>query len=182
MASFATPSDLAMYYDIRQLRMNATDSGTPATDIDNDPVLLTLLARATEEILAHALAGKKYTEDELQALADSDTSGYYLVGLCCDLAFGYLMIRRGKSVTEVDRVAPNYKIAQLKLLQLADGSEIFPRIESDQHGDAGTPDIADLENRTTTPCKYTNRAFRRLLPSRPYGPFGANGGACGGNC
>lgn len=182
MPSFADPSDMVLFYDQRKLVQEVSDSGTPALDLDNNPVLLTLLARATEEILAHALAGKKYTEDELQALADSDTSGYYLVGLCCDLAFGYLMIRRGKSVTEVERVAPNYKIAQLKLLQLADGSEIFPRIESDEHGDAGTPATESLENRTTSPCKYTNRAFSRLLPSRPYGPFGSNNGACGGNC
>lgn len=182
MASFALPADLILYYDSRRVSQLVTDTGTPATDLDNNAVVLAMLARATEEILSHALKGKKYTEDELQELADSPTSGYFLVGLCCDLAYGYLVQRRGTGAADMDRQAPSFKTAQLKLLQLADGSEIFPRISSDEHGDAGTPSTVDLSAQITSTCKYTDRAFVRLLPSRPFGPFGSSGGACGGNC
>lgn len=180
MASFATPADMVTYYDERRLKGLLSDSGTPVTDLENNAILLALLARATEEILAHALRGKKYSEDELQALADSETSGFYLVSICCDLAYGYLVSRRGISTTDVDRQAPAFKGALARLNDLAEGIEVFPRIEGEQHPDAGTPRTSDLTNRTTTPCSYVNRAFRTLLPSRPINPFGT--GSCGGNC
>lgn len=178
MASFAAPSDLTTYYDLRRCQQLASDSGTPVADLTNNAVVLAMLARATEEILSHALKGKKYTEAELQELADSETSGFYLVALCCDLAYGYLVQRRGTGAADMERQAPAFKNAQLKLLQLADGSEIFPRISGDEHGDAGSPSIADLDNRTTSPFLYSGRAFRRLLPSRPTKGFD---GACGGS-
>jgi phage gp36-like protein len=178
MPSFAAPADLETYYDSRRISQLASDSGTPATDLANNAIVLAMLARATEEILSHALKGKKYTEDELQTLADSETGGFFLVGLCCDLAYGYLVQRRGTGAADMDRQAPAFKTAQLKLLQLADGSEIFPRIEDGQHGDAGTPDITGLDNRTTSPCdRYTSRAYVRLLPSRR--PNGRSSGSCG---
>lgn len=178
--AFATPADMVLFVDQRRLQQLVSDSGTPAADLDNNEILLALLARASEEVQAAALVGKRYTTEELQELADSGSNGYFLVGLVCDLAYGYLVQRRGTGAADMDRQAPAFKKALTTLERLKTGEYIFPLTNALSQEDAGTPDIADLTNRTTTPCSYTSRAFLRMLPSRP--TRGTSGGACGGNC
>ncbi len=177
--SFATPADMVLFVDQRRLQQLVSDSGTPAVDLDNNNILLALLARASEEVQAAALVGKRYTTEELQELADSGSNGYFLVGLVCDLAYGYLVQRRGTGAADMDRQAPAFNKALTTLERLKTGEYIFPLTNALSQEDAGTPDIADLSNRTTTPCgDYTSRAFIRLLPSRR--PNCSNGGLCGG--
>lgn len=175
--AFATPADMQLFADSRRLQQLVSDSGTPATDLDNNPVLLALLARASEEVLASALKGKRYTTAELQALADSGEDGYYLVGLVCDLAFGYLVQRRGTGAADMDRQAPAFRKALTALEQLSSGELIFPLTEDPSQEDAGTPRTADLTNQITTPCSYVSRAYLTLLPTRK--PNGFNAGSCG---
>jgi len=176
--AFASPADLVLYYDERRISQLATDSGTPATDLDNNAIVLAMLARATEEILAASLVGKRYTATELQELADSETNGYFLVGLVCDLAYGYLVQRRGTGAADMDRQAPAFKKALTTLERLKAGDYIFPLTGELSQEDAGTPDITGLDNRITSPCdRYTSRAYVRLLPSRR--PNGRSSGSCG---
>jgi len=170
MASFATPSDLALNYDERMLLQLASDTDTPAVTIEGNSIILNALAKATEEILSHARVGKKYTEAELQTLADNTTSGYLLVGLCCDLAYGYMVMRRGTGATDADRLSPRYKLAVATLQRLAEGHLIFPRIVGEEHEQAGTPSTENLNSRSNLPRSYVKAAFRRWLPGRS-GPY-----------
>lgn len=178
MASFADPSDLTTYYDARVIRERLSDSGTPVAQIDlsTNPVVLALLARATETILSYARKGNRYSEAELQELADSPTAGYAVTGLTCDLAFGYLCARRGVAAADMDRLAPQYRMALATLQQLANGEEVFARIDGDAHPDAGTPRTADLTRQTTSLTlldSWSAQANLRNLPqspvTRPYG-------------
>lgn len=172
MASFADPSDLVKSYDSRRVRELCSDTGTPVAigDIDTDPVLLMVLARATETVLAYARKGERYEESELQELADSATAGFALTGLVCDLAFGYLTLRRGTGAADWDRLSPAYKAALATLEELANGTEVFARIDGDAHPDAGTPRTASLTQQVTSPtyqCSWSQQASRNLLPVSP---------------
>jgi hypothetical protein len=179
MASFADPADLIVAYDSRRVRELCSDTGTPigTGDVATDPVLLVMLARATEMILSHARKGNRYSEEELQTLADSATAGYDVTGLTCDLAFGYLVMRRGIGMADVDRLSPQYRMGLQRLEQLANGEEIFARIDGDAHPDAGTPRTADLRNQTTSPTlgeSWSQQASIRLLPNSPVtNPYGS---------
>jgi phage gp36-like protein len=178
MASFADPADLIVHYDSRRVCQLASDNNAPIAvgDIDTDPVVLAMLARATETILSHVRKGDKYSEEELQALADSATSGAMLTGLTCDLAFAYLVMRRGTGASDLDRLSPHYRMALQTLEDIAAGSEVFARIDGDEHEDAGTPRTADLRRQTTTPqpgCSWSQTATSRLLPGSPNNdPYG----------
>jgi hypothetical protein len=157
----------------------ASDTGTPvgAGDIATNEVLLAMLARATETILSNVRKGKKYSEEELQTLADSATAGALLTGLTCDIAYAYLVMRRGTGAGDMDRLSPNYRMALKTLDDIADGVEVFPRITGDEHEDAGTPRTADLRNQTTSPTlgeSWSQQANSRLLPQSPVtNPYGS---------
>lgn len=176
MASFATPAQLILQYDSRRVRELASDSGTPVAvaDIATNEVLLHVLGRATEMVLAAARVGEEYTEEDLQELADSATSGYELRGIVCDLAFGLLVMRRGTGAADLDRLSPAFGAAQRTLQLISDGARIFSRIDDGLHAEAGNPRTVNLNEQTTTPVdSWAAAANRRLIPTSPLnGPSG----------
>ena len=153
--AFLTPAQFVKVYDTRRVQQLLSDTGTPVAsgDLATDENLLNLLAESTEMILSAVQVGTKYTEDELQDLADSSTSGYLVRRLCADLAYGLLVARRGTSAADMDRLAPNWKFAQFQLQQLREGTLIFPRVERDEHPGAGNPRTTNL---TTLPGAISN--------------------------
>lgn len=175
--SFCTPAQLILQYDSRRVRELASDSGSPVAeaDIATNSVLLNALGRATEMILSACRVSEEYTEEELQALAlDSDNLGvgYQLRGLCADLAFGLLVMRRGTGAADLDRLSPAFAAAQRTLQMIEDGSRIFARygreIDAEPNADAGNPRTADLTQQTTTPTNsWAAAATSRLIPSSP---------------
>jgi hypothetical protein len=173
--AFADSDDLILFYDSRRCRELASDTGTPIAlgDLETDPVITAVLAKATEQVLSHARYGKRYSEEDLQELADDAERGWMLRSLTCDLAFASLIMRRGTGAADVDRLSPNYKMALATLQQLAAGAMIFPRLtgpDEEQTADAGTASIADLTVQVTTPsaqCSWSAMANRALLPNSP---------------
>lgn len=168
MASFATPAQLILAYDSRRCRELASDTGNPVAvgSVDTDPVLLAVLARATEMVLMSVRQGKEYSEAELQTLADSATAGAGLRGIVTDLAFGLLVMRRGTGAADLDRLSPAFGAAHRTLQLLEDGELVFPRIDGEEHEDAGLPRTADLTQQTTTPTdSWSAAATTSLLPS-----------------
>lgn len=168
MASFADTSDLTVYYDSRRVRELCSDTGVPIAegDLATNAVALAALARATEMVLMAVRQGDEYSEDELQTLADDDDTGAGLRGLVCDLAFGVLVMRRGIAASDQDRLSPAYRSAQQTLQLISAGELIFPRIDGEEHADAGKPRAADLTQQATTPldgwAKSVNYA---IIPS-----------------
>lgn len=172
MASFADPSDLIVFFDKRRICQLAGDENASIAvgSIATDTVLLAMLGRATEMILAHARKGNRYSEEELQELADSATAGWDVTGMTCDLAYGLLSMRRGVRASDMEQLAPTYFYALKRLEQLANGEEIFARIDGDAHADAGTPRTADLRTQVTSPTlcnSWSQQANIRLLPHSP---------------
>ena len=170
--ALAAPSDLQLNYDLRRLQELSADGGTPtpAGSIASNAVILNVLAKASEVLLAHARLGRRYTEPELQALADDATNGQFIRGLVCDLAFAYLVMRRGTGAADVDRLSPAYSSALRTLQLLAQGEMVFAHTSTEAQIAAGTPRTADLTAQTTSPSlsdSWSQQASQRLLPNSP---------------
>jgi hypothetical protein len=169
--AFLTSAQFIKNFDTRRVQQLLSDTGTPvaAGDLATNTNLLELLAEATELVLSSVQVRNQYTEAELQALADSATKGFLLRRLVSDLAFGLLVSRRGSSAADLDRLAPNWKTAQVQLARLAAGELIFPRladadIGGSDHLLAGTPRCTDLQTQTTTPISSWVREAARIHP------------------
>ena len=181
---FATPSDLTLQYDVRRVCELASDTGVPITqdsvtvDPNNpnkvlNPVVLYVLMRATETILMNARLGKRYTEKELVDLVqDKDhlNQGSELRGLCADLAFGYLVMRRGTGENDRGRLSPAFLAAQNTLALLARGEMVFSHTSTESQINAGTPETANLTTQPSSPTLYNSwsqQANLGLLPGAP---------------
>lgn len=123
--SYATISDLKTRYDNRRLGDLIKDDDTRATGstLDNSTVLQAVLDDATGMIDSACLAGKRYTTDDLSGLTGTDAA--LLIRICCDLAYGLLVRRRGFTEQEVAKLAPGYNEAMQILRQLRLGELVF---------------------------------------------------------
>lgn len=175
--AFASSSDLLLQYSAKRIG-ELTGDGTfvPEGDLSSHPVIVWALERATEEILMSVRRGDKYEEEDLQALADSGSAGWSIRGLTVDLAYSFLQMRKGVRMSDMDQLCPGYRMALQTLKLLADGEEVFPRIEGEEHPDAGTPRTANLQQQITSPplnCSWSAQANIRLIPNSPTSnPFG----------
>jgi hypothetical protein len=166
--AYITAAQFTRLYDSRRVCQLLADTGTPvaAADLAADETLADLLAVASEQIAAAALVGKRYSVDQLAALAASTTTGFLLRKLTADLAYASLVARRGQGAADLDRLCPAYADALRQLEALRLGATLFPGIPNDTHGDAGLPQTVDLDSPTNTHriTKLTTRAGR-LFPS-----------------
>lgn len=176
--AFATSEHLVLQYTPARIGQLASSTTTPVAegDFDSDPIITWALERATEEILMSVRRGDRYEEEELQALADSPTTGHSIRGICVDIAYAWLQMRKGVRTSDLQQLCPGYMLAQQTLKLLADGEEVFPRIAGEEHEDAGTPRTADLTQQTTSPTlleSWSAQANLRLNPGSPLnGPSG----------
>jgi len=166
--AFLNADQLVAAYDDRRVRQLLSDSGTPVTgDLDSNTTLTQLIGEATGEIVAATASGERYNEDDLQDLADSDTTGGFLIRrLCADLVMALLVSRRAQSAADVDRQVPRYNAALRLLEQLRQGSRVFPTLEEGRDG--GTPALGNENPRLNPnrPTLFSDRASRAF----PYDP------------
>jgi phage gp36-like protein len=124
--AYAVAQDMLNRFDARRLGDLVRDDTTRATPTEllvPDPVLLVALNDAASEIDASVLAGKKYLPADLAGLAGTDLN--LLVRLNCDLAYGFLVMRRGYSATDTAAQAPGFTRALEMLVLLRDGQKVF---------------------------------------------------------
>jgi phage gp36-like protein len=123
--AYATNSDMKVRYDVRRLGELVRDDGTKATaaQLESDTVLAAMITDAESWINAAVLTGKRYTLDDLEALAGTDKA--MLTRLTCDLAYGFLVMRRGFTADEVSKMAPGFKLALAALESLKAGEMVF---------------------------------------------------------
>jgi phage gp36-like protein len=124
--SYAQPADMIARYDVRRLGDLVRDDTTRATPTEltaPDPVLQTALDDAAGEIDASVLAGKKYFPSDLAGLTGTDKA--LLLRLNCDLAYGFLVMRRGYSAADAASQAPGFARALALLDLLRDGAKVF---------------------------------------------------------
>lgn len=159
MAPYATPADFKLLYDVRPLGMlaNDTNAAVDASGLSTDAVIAMMLARASGEVESACMVGSRYNPEDLQALTGNGRA--LLVGLVCDLAYGFLRQRRG--IAEPHGEA--FEIAKKTLDELSEGKKIFPFSESEQAGLAKNRDIlaAELDRHP-----YASRRLRRVFGRR----------------
>ena len=170
--ALAAPSDLQLFYDVRRLQELSSDTGTPtaAGSLSSNAVILNALATASETLLAHARLGRRYTEDELQTLANDGTNGQFLRSIVCHIAFAALVMRRGTGAADVDRLSPAYSSALRTLQLLAQGEMVFAHTSTEAQIAAGTPRCSDLTTQTTSPNlsqSWSQQANLHNLPNSP---------------
>jgi len=160
MAAYATVEDLTLRFDERLLAELASDTGEPAQDIAGSARIAAALEEASGQVEAAALAGKRYTAEDLAALTGNARA--LLVGLVCDLAMSRLLRVRGQSAAseQAERLRER---AEQYLDALARGERIFGVAKAAQAGlpTIGGPTASDYARLNLLPDRV-----RRFYPDR----------------
>lgn len=157
--SYATIADFKLRYDIRRIGDLVNDDETRATsaELDSSTTLQACLDDAHSMIDSACLLGKRYTADDLSGLTGTDAA--LLKRICCDLAYGLLVRRRGFTEGEVSKLAPGYGEAVAILRQLRLGELVFV---VDTVLEAGTAEIGVVMGRDITLVTKATRLFGNL--------------------
>jgi phage gp36-like protein len=137
--SYATPAQMLNRYDDRRLGDLVRDDNTRATSAQlitgaDAAILQSMLDDGAGEIDTACLIGGRYTVADLQGLVTSFTTGSsdpafhsacVLIRINCDLAYGYLMERRGYNDAELRTQAPLYAKALDMIDKLRWGERLF---------------------------------------------------------
>lgn len=168
--SYATPDDMIARFDNKRLGQLVVDSGSPKsnTDLETDPTLQAALDDGAADIETAILVSNRYSVSTLQGLAALaiGPARSALIRLNCDLAYGYLMIRKGYSAQELESLAPSYRMALDKLEQLRMGERIFNLTVNGDNppGDAGS-NVQQVpfftQTSTRRPLSHVHRIFGR---------------------
>lgn len=157
----ATATDLLRRYDIRRIGDLVNDNDTRATEADlQNPstpagaVVNTALSDASGLINSAILAGRRYT---LANLANMTTdSKALLVRICCDLAYSFLVTRRGYGAADLEAMTSRAKESEMILEQLRQGERLF---EVDANQNASVPNQAVISNKVSLFSKELDRYF-----------------------
>lgn len=144
--SYATPADLKLRYDARRLGDLVKDDNTRATagDLDSNLNVQAALDDAQGMVDAAVLAGARYSTVDLAAL--TGTNKAFLLRINCDLAYGFLILRRGFTDSEMSKLAPGYAQAVKTLELLRTGERVF---DIEANIEAGTLDKVVLSKNIT---------------------------------
>jgi phage gp36-like protein len=159
VASYAAPADLVARYDANRLgQLVRDDKGqSTASQLVSDTNIAAALADASGQIEAAIIAGRRYDPTDLSSLTGNTLN--LLIRLTCDLAYGYLIRRRGFPEDEAGRLAPAFREAQAILAQLRNGDQVF-----------GVPAVLDAKVTTTD-------EMGKLTVGSASGSLGVVGGA-----
>lgn len=158
--SYSSPSDILARYDSRSLGDLCSDSGTrlTPTQLLTDTNLQAALDDASGLVNSAAVYGQRYTPAELAALTDVDLA--LLKRLVCDLAFAYLVGRRGND----PEAYQSTKQAQDMLERIKQGQRLFAVPGEIAAGleDINFPSIVDY----TTINLLRDATLNRYYPTR----------------
>lgn len=137
MTAFADADDLTTCYDVRVLGQYLSDNGTALTanEVANSPKTAALLEQASGQILAFAYKGERYSEADLLALTGNGLA--MLKRMTCDLAFSYILQRRGVAVDDYPQVKTALELLEL----LSQGKVIFPIAVNAEAGHVQSPPV-----------------------------------------
>lgn len=182
---YCTPDYFVQCYDVRVICDYLSDTGVPVIDLetnpfqpgdlDNNATLLRILTQATQKLKMAVRQSNRYTLAMLDAMyADVDTptsAGRQdeISRLVADLAYGLLISRRGLSLEEVTKLAPNYQEALDRLEALKKNQEIFDDANS-VVAEAGVQ-VKNVDASSLV-CQWKNEAYPLL---------GLGCGSCGPN-
>lgn len=161
MAAHATVDDLLKRYDLRRIGdlVNDNDTRATSTDLNNasspaGAVVQTALSDASGMINSAILAGKRYKLTDFINM--SDESKALLKRLCCDLAYAFLVSRRGYGATDLEAMTSRAKESEMILEQLRQGERLF---EVEENQNAALPNQAVISNKVSLFSKELDRYF-----------------------
>jgi len=134
----ATVSDLLMRYDLRRIGdlVLDTDQRATAEELAGNStaglVVQTALSDASGMINSAILAGNRYLLADLLDMTE-DSKGY-LKRICCDLAYGLLISRRGYGGDDLDAMTSRSKESEAILELLRTGERVF-QIEKNENAE-----------------------------------------------
>ncbi len=154
--AYATPTDLAQYYDGRVIADLASDSDAPVADITADPKVLAILSAASGRVDSALTVANHYRPENLATMiADAGDAAALLKWLVATIAIAMLLSRRPGSRYE-ERYRATVKDAEDFLDRLRKGERVFG--EATAQRDAGLPSV---DGPTTVDYDRLN-----LLPDR----------------
>jgi phage gp36-like protein len=130
--AYATVADLLLRYDSRRIGDLVSDNDTRVTNLADNVVVLEALKDASSMIDSSCRVANRYSQNDLNNLTSEAAN--LRKRLCCDLAFGYLIQRRGYGAAELETMAPGYINALDYLEKLRQGERVF---DTTTHPDAG---------------------------------------------
>lgn len=169
--AYATGAEFTTRYDARRLAQLVADDGVQVASgtVATNNVLLAALEDASAAINSACYVGERYDASSLGALT---TNGEYLLKrLCCDIAFGYLVARRGLSTDETNKLAPRYVEALAYLDLLRKGERIFDTADG-SNANAGLArhvPVGGLDPANQTSIIYNMRPFFGFIPANDTG-------------
>lgn len=150
MSQFITNTELTYHIDYRRIgdlltQDNERASLATITDSSSSSgaIVLLMIQTASEQIVAAATVGNRYTRDILDNLAATGTgSAFLLKRLTAMLTFGLLVSRRALPPEQVAAMAPEFQAAQEYLELLRRGDRIF--FDVPDVAEAGLPTTASM--------------------------------------
>ena len=146
--AYASASDLLLRYDSRRVADLVSDAGERSSNPASSPVLAAVLDDASGAIDAACRAAQRYLASDLAGLSGNSLA--LLKRLTCDLAFSYLVARRGYSANDQRVMAPQAQSASDMLEMLRRGERIF-----NDTTDAAAAGVTVHTDRTVTSGFYT---------------------------
>lgn len=165
MAAYATPSDMLIHADARDIGDLVTDDGTqvfPAALLTNQ-ILLEFLKRSSGDVESALVVGNRYSTAQLENLTGNSRAK--LVDLVCDLTVIRLLKRRpGKDLEQLKLMS---EMADVKLDRLRKGENIFDLTEIRNAGVAAVdgPSTLDFQDLNLVRDRVGSRYYpQRVLP------------------
>lgn len=175
--AYITPAEMLVFYDSNKVLMLASDSSTPATttELANSSstaysIVYQAIQNAAGEIDSHCQIGRRYSRADLETIAEEAANptgattaeqaqqvkrGAPLRRLTADLAFGFLMARRGYTAERMRALAPQYEAALMTLERLMNGLRVF---DMDEQLAASAPSRVTIGSQVYRPSA-NNRMF-----------------------
>lgn len=166
-SSYCTVAEWLLSHDPRQIGDYVTSDDTRASEasLATHPVALEMLKRASGVIESACFVGERYSPDDLNALTGQ--SAAMLRGLCAELAFWYLRVRRNPQSEMSQATAEALETIE----RLKGGDRVFGLVENQEAGlpetDFVTQAQIDTLNLSTTIARrfFGERAKeRRITP------------------
>lgn len=185
--TYITPADLPTFYDSRRvLQLASDDPNSPAqlADLSSTAsapyaIVNQCIQSAASDVDTHCQQGKRYTRATLELivsewLADVNDPAKkkraaVLRQMVADLAYGYLIGRRGMSAKALNQLCPRYEEAQAALEKLALGIMVF---DLDAAINAGVPQFTPMNLNGWNPS--LNNGMFGIWPDRAYGGRSSN--------
>ena len=159
--AYLTRTEFLDRYDHRRVGSLVKDDDTRKSKADmitGDDVLDAALADGESYINAALFAANRYEASDLDGLTGDDAA--ILKRLNADLAYGFLLKRRGYSSTALESEAPGYGEAMGYLEALRTGERILNLTDNKN---AGLPKNQKLSTKITLVTGRSNRYFGSFL-------------------